>query len=132
MSKGTDPFQEIEQIFDQLTQFGGSMTTKVPVDVIETSDELIVQADLPGRDPDAIDVQLRDNRRLSIEAGPPLRELEGNHVRRERTDRGINRTVRLPSIVQRDDTEASYDRGVLTVRLAKPTGEDEGTDIPVN
>jgi HSP20 family molecular chaperone IbpA len=39
--------------------------------------------------------------------------------------------ARLPAPVDEGKTEASYDRGVLTVTLGKPTG-DGGTEIPVN
>jgi HSP20 family protein len=39
--------------------------------------------------------------------------------------------VALPDRVRKEDAEASYDNGVLTIRLPKQEAS-EGTDIPVN
>lgn len=125
-----DPFSEIEQIFDQLTEFGSTFAMDVPVDVVETDDELLVFADLPGRDPGAIDVALTSNRRLRIETDQQDDDHEGSYITRERSRKAASRTVSLPSAVDDAETEATYEDGVLTVRLAKPSSQ-EGTDIPV-
>lgn len=132
MSKADDPFREIEQLFDQVMNFGGTLGREVPVDVVDTDDEIVVLADLPGRDPADIHVQLRNNRQLQIEAAAPADEdIEGQYLTRERAEQSTSRTVSLPTTVKDGDTAASYDRGVLTVRLPKPTTADDGTEIPV-
>jgi len=38
----------------------------------------------------------------------------------------------IEQFVDEEGTGASYDRGVLTVRLPKLSGSGDGTDIPVN
>lgn len=131
MAGPDDPFREVEELFDQLTAFGGMVGGDVPVDVVDADDELIVQAELPGRASEDIDVQLREDRRLTIEAGPPTSDAEGRYVSRERAEGPVSRTISLPAAVDQDGTSANYDRGVLTVRLAKFTGDENGTDIPV-
>lgn len=132
MPDPTDPFAEIEQLFEQFSQLGSPLGGRIPVDVIDTAEELLVHADLPGRSPDAVNVQLEDDRTLFIETQPEESDPEGRFVTRERTNEAMSRTVALPAAVDGTGTEASYDRGVLTVRLPKLSGDTDGTDIPVN
>jgi len=132
MTTRDDPFREIEELFDQFTDFGATLSGDIPVDVVDTDDEVVVVvADLPGRDAGHIQVQLEGERRLQIEAPEREEELDGRYVLRGRPHSAVSRSVRLPAAVDEGETDASYDRGVLTVRLGKPTGDD-GTDIPVN
>jgi len=131
MTARDDPFREIEELFDQFTDFGATLSGDIPVDVVDTDDEVVVVADLPGRDAEDIQVQLEGERRLQIEAPEREEALDGRYVLRGRPDSAVSRSVRLPAAVDEGETDASYDRGVLTVRLGKPTGDD-GTDIPVN
>ncbi|WP_135303327.1 Hsp20/alpha crystallin family protein [Haloarcula amylovorans] len=131
-----DPFQEIERAFDVLgEQFGVDLDT-VPTDIVDAGDAFVVRADLPGFDSDDLDVQLSDERKLTISAdhSESAQSSEGRFVQRERRRQSISRTVRLPEAVDEAGTSASYDEGVLTVRLPKVTadGDEDGTDIPVN
>ncbi|PSQ34542.1 heat-shock protein [Halobacteriales archaeon SW_10_66_29] len=72
------------------------------------------------------------NRKLHVAAGTLATEHEGRYVTRERATDAVERTIQLPAAVDEEGTEASYDRGVLTVRLHKLTGSGDGTEIPVN
>ncbi len=42
MTTRDDPFVEIEQLFDQLTQFGGSLAGQFPVDILDDGNALVV------------------------------------------------------------------------------------------
>jgi HSP20 family protein len=132
MTDRPDPFTEIEQFVDEFVQFGGSIHGDVPIDVVDADDEIVVVADLPGRESEAIDVQLEENRQLRVEAGAMETDHDGRYVTRERSTDAVERSVRLPAAVDEEGTEASYDRGVLTIRLPKLSGSGDGTDIPVN
>lgn len=134
MSDRTDPFQDIEKLFDQLTQFGTAAGSDVAVDVVDEGEEFAVVADLPGFASDDISVELEDEYKLAISADREESTTmgDGDYVRRERHEHSVGRTVRLPAPVDADSTDASYDNGVLTVRLGKATGDSAGTDIPVN
>ena len=127
MSRGDDPFGDIEELFEQFTEFGETLS----VDVIEQEETVVVLANLPGRDPEEIQVRLEGERSLHIEAPAPTTEEEGQYVVRGRPRDEVSRAVRLPSAVAESDTEASYDQGVLRVRLGKPSAV-EGTEIEVN
>jgi HSP20 family protein len=130
MSDRDDPLADIEALFDQFTDFGAAMSADIPVDVLDRDDEVVVLADLPGRETGEIQVRLEDERSLQIEAPAPTAEAEGQYVVRGRPRAAVSRSVRLPAAVDESDTEANYDQGVLTVRLGKPSG-GEGTDIEV-
>ncbi|MEF8782003.1 MAG: Hsp20/alpha crystallin family protein [Haloarculaceae archaeon] len=134
MDDRPDPFDEMERFFDQLTGSGAPVSSDVPVDVVDEGDAFAVVADLPGYDPDDMEVQLGNERRLSISASRETeREETGeDYVRRERERQRVSRSVTLPEPVDESETEASYDNGVLTVRMGKRSGSDGGTDIPVN
>lgn len=131
MTDKDDPFTEIEELFDQFTDFGATLSGEVPVDVLDTEQAVVVLADLPGRDPADIQVRLKTGRTLRIEAPARETERDGRYVARGRPRDAVSRTVRLPADVDEGETDASYENGVLTVRLGKPS-ETDGTEIPVS
>ena len=134
MSQRDDPFSELERLFDDLTDFGAPGVRATPIDIVDEDDAFVAVVDLPGFSTDDIDVQLDDERTLSVRATREERteSEEGTYVRRERRQESVDRSVTLPGIVDPDKTEVSYDNGVLTVRLGKETGDGEGTSIDVN
>lgn len=126
-----DALREIEELFDQVTQLTG-VVDDPPVDIVEDEAELVVVADLPGRTAEEIDVRLEDDQVLHIDAPERKDDLSGRYVTSERSREGVSRSVRLPAAADGAETTASYDSGVLTVRLGKLTGDGEGTDIQVS
>ncbi|QIO21159.1 Hsp20/alpha crystallin family protein [Haloarcula sp. JP-L23] len=130
-----DPLAELERAFDTLSeQFGVDVDT-VPTDILDEGDAFVVHADLPGFDSADLDVQLVEERKLTITAdhSEESETTDGRYVQRERRRQSASRTVRLPEAVDEEGTSASYEDGVLTVRLPKVSGDaDDGMDIPVN
>ncbi len=137
MTTKDDPFGEIEQVFDQLTQFGSSLAGQFPVDILDDGDSLVVIAELPGREPAEITVELADGKKLTIEAEQSSatttesEETTASYVIRERSRTAVSRTLTLPEQVTEEGTSATYDDGILRVSLPKPTEESDGTTIPV-
>lgn len=131
MSEKPTPFTDLEELFEEFTTLGPTKQTPA-LDVAETDEEVLVFADLPGREPDHIEVSLEEGRRLTIEAERrETRSVEtGQYLTQERRQEAISRTVLLPTVVDEEETTASYDDGVLTVTLPKER-DDEGTQIPV-
>jgi HSP20 family protein len=111
---------------------GGEAT--LPVDVADTGEAFVVVADLPGYDRAALDVQLTDERTLSLRAERETEHIEDaeHYVTTERSRRSVSRTVPLPEAVDEEATEATFENGVLRVTLPKRSDPEEGTDIPVN
>jgi HSP20 family protein len=133
MSQRPDPFDELERLFDDLTDFGTGGVRATPVDVVDEGDAFVVVVDLPGFSTDDIEVQLDNERTLAVRATHEDSErfAQGTYVRRERRQESVDRTVTLPGVVDPDRTEATFDDGVLTVRLETETGDGEGTNIEV-
>lgn len=142
MDRTSDPFGDLERLFDRMSQqFGGLEHSlgsgSVPVDIREEDDKFVLRADLPGIDPADIDLQVSDGRRVDISAEreeaveADERDERGRFVTQERTIETFERTVSLPEAVDESATEAAYENGVLTVTLPKRSVE-ESTDIPVN
>lgn len=127
MTGTDDPFTGLEQVLDQFTE---PLTSTIPVDVVDTGEELVVLADVPGRDPDAVQVSLEDDQLLHVELPEQNATVDGEYVTRGRRHGSAKRTIALPAPVDDDQTEATYDRGVLRVRLGKSTGGSE-IDIEV-
>jgi HSP20 family protein len=122
-----DPLEGLEQLLDQFTE---PLTSTIPVDVVDTGEAIVVLADVPGRDPESVQVSLEDDRLLHIEVPEQEDTVDGQYVTRGREHGSATRTVALPAPVDEDQTEAACDRGVLTVRLGKPSGGEE-IDIQV-
>lgn len=134
MRQRDNPFSELERLFEDVAELGMTDRRTTPIDLVDEGDAFVAVVDLPGFDADDVDVQLDDERTLSIHAERDLREAfeDVTYVKRERRRDSVDRTVSLPGVVDPDRTEASYDDGVLTVRLGKETADGEGTDIEVN
>jgi len=118
--------REIDQVFRDfgrdvpaLGEFGkGTMALKL--NVAETDKAIEVTADVPGVDAKDIDVQLKDGI-LTIKGEKKMEKEEkekGYHLV-ERSYGMFARSFTVPSDVQTDKVEASFDKGVLKVILPK-------------
>ena len=143
MPSKPNPFDEIERMFDRMSQQFGSLDPSdfagslggIPVNVRDEGEAFVVTADLPGRDTDEIDVTIPDatTLRISAETESDVTSDADVFVRRERRQQSVGRSVSLPDRVSEDETDASYENGVLTVTLPKSQPEDDGgRTIPVN
>jgi HSP20 family protein len=91
-----------------------------PVDVFDAGDAFVLKAEVPGVEPEKLDVSveaetvtLRGERAF---ADPS----EGAAFHRRERDQGqFRRVVRLPALVASDEARAEYKNGVLTVRIPK-------------
>lgn len=91
------------------------------VDVREHTDEVIVVADLPGIEKDAVTLNLMNPRALEISCNRDREteeKSEGYYVR-ERISGSLRRIVALPADVTDDNARASFKNGVLEVTLKK-------------
>jgi HSP20 family protein len=124
-----EPFRELEQLHDQMGRlmeglpapFG--MTnggTWVPfVDIEETEDAWIVEAELPGVDRKDVNVELRDSE-LVITGEIKEKERKGILRRRTRRTGRFEYRVILPGQTSDEKIDANLHDGVLTVRVPKP------------
>jgi HSP20 family protein len=127
-----DAFREMEDInrrFSQLIQtfFGdtsglagaGALTAVTPpVDIEETEDAYIVDVDLPNVRPEDVTIEMRGEE-LRISGRVQQRERAGIVRRQSRPTGEFEYVVDLPSDIDPNRVDATYDNGVLTVTVGK-------------
>jgi len=124
-----DPFRELQGVQEQLSQLMRSATPDgdgaplVPlVDIEETEDAWIVEAELPGVKPEDVNVEVR-GAELAISGEIKEREREGILRRRTRKTGEFDYHITLPGEADAEQIEAKLHDGVLTIRIAKPEQE---------
>ncbi|MFI9598010.1 Hsp20/alpha crystallin family protein [Nonomuraea sp. NPDC052265] len=115
-----DPFfQEFERQFTRLARqtFDDRGSAMMPMDGLRRDDDVVLRFDLPGIDPDSIEVTV-DRGVLSVSARreEELAENERLFVR-ERPMGTFTRRVYLSEHLDSDRVDAGYANGVLTVRI---------------
>lgn len=91
-----------------------------PADVCETENEVRIFVDLPGVDPQQVEILLTGNMLTVKGEYPPLDLSAGQSVHRhERPIGAFTRSIPLPADVNADQVIAESRHGVLTIRAAK-------------
>lgn len=127
-----DPFADMHQLREQvnrlfeqsLTRSGNepaSMRTWAPsVDIVETENELVVHAELPGIKPEDIQIQVEgDTLTLRGERKFEKEEKGKQYVRVERAYGSFQRSFTLNVPVKQDKVSANYRDGVLEINIPK-------------
>jgi HSP20 family protein len=96
----------------------GEPVAALPLDVYSTSDELVIQASVPGLNPDDVEITI-EGETLTIkgETKAPLDNVE-YHIQ-ERHYGPFSRALTLNVPVQADQAEAVFDKGILTLTIPK-------------
>ncbi|MFJ6384099.1 Hsp20/alpha crystallin family protein [Kitasatospora sp. NPDC092039] len=116
----TDPFRELDRLTQQFLNTTGtwSRPTPMPLDAYRTGDEYVICFDLPGVDPQAIDIDVERNM-LTVKAERRPRQ-EGEGVKWELSERPLgvfSRQVMLSDTLDPEGITADYDSGVLTLKI---------------
>ncbi|MCP9488617.1 MAG: Hsp20/alpha crystallin family protein [Solirubrobacteraceae bacterium MAG38_C4-C5] len=117
---------DMNRLFNTFVEAPGNESTRgrhwVPaMDLVEESEHYVLRADLPGLDEGDVKVEVEgDTLTLSGERKVEHREEKEGYLRLERSTGAFRRTLHLPAGVQPDGIQASFDRGVLEVRIPKP------------
>lgn len=91
------------------------------MDLVETADEFVLRADLPGLSEGDVNIELDDNvLTMSGERKAEHEARKEGYYRVERSSGSFSRSLTLPEGVDPDAVRASFDRGVLEVRIPKP------------
>src|SRR5574337_51506 len=128
-----DPFRDVmtlqermNRLFDQArsrtrTDDEEGLTASMwspAVDIFETSDSIVMKAELPGMSRDHIDIQVQDNTLMLKGERKFEREVkEENYLRIERSYGAFQRAFTLPTDVQQDKIKAVFKDGVLEVTM---------------
>ena len=113
-------------LFDSPTQGNGAGSQALrhwipAMDLVETADDFVLRADLPGLTEQDVKIELEDNvLTVSGERKAEHEERKEGYYRVERSSGNFSRTLTLPEGVDPESVKANFDRGVLEVRVPKP------------
>jgi HSP20 family protein len=100
--------------------FTGSATLGLPLDVTNGVDELVVEAALPGFQPDDVEITVDDGT-LSIRADTHGERStgEGEALVQEIRRGSVSRVLSLPTGLEPDKASATFENGILTLRIPR-------------
>jgi HSP20 family protein len=101
---------------------GGAVRRWIPaMDLVESGEHFVLKADLPGLGEDDVNIEVEDNvLTLSGERKAEHQDKHEGYVRVERAFGTFRRSLTLPEGVDPEGVTASFDNGVLEVRIPKP------------
>jgi HSP20 family protein len=101
---------------------GGSFRRWIPaMDLVETENDFVLKADLPGLAEDDVNIEVEDNvLTISGERKSEREDRNEGYYRVERSYGSFRRSLTLPQGVDPESVRASFDRGVLEVHVPKP------------
>jgi HSP20 family protein len=129
-----DPFREMASLQERMNRIFSDFRARSPlgeeeitqgawappVDIYETTESIVLEAELPGITKDDIVVEVKDNT-LTLKGDKRFeREVkEENYHRVERSYGSFQRVFTLPSTVQQDRVKAKFKDGILEITLPK-------------
>ena len=114
MWSGLELFESLPGIYE----FTG--TRSPAVDVYENKDKITVEADLPGIDPEDVEITVDKNiLTMRCERKIEKEEKGEKYFRAERMSGMFSRSFTLPTLIKTDEISASYNNGVLKISIPK-------------
>ena len=94
--------------------------TSLPLDISTTTDELVVEASLPGLRPEDVDITVEGGTlTISGQTRDERKEQDGGYLLQEIRRGSFSRSVTLPEGLQPDKASATFENGVLILRIPK-------------
>ena len=118
---------DVDNLFDQVfgsrynKEHGATSERWIPrVSVTESEQGYEMLVELPGVDPESVNLEMHDNR-LEVSGEKALPELEEGvkAIRQERAAGKFSRSFEFGQQVDADKIEATYDHGLLRINLPK-------------
>ena len=128
-----EPFRELSSLQTEMNRLfnaafdtspggnGGNRRWAPAMDLLETDEHFVLRADLPGMTESDVNIELEDN--ILTVSGERKAEHEENRegfYRVERAFGSFSRSLTLPRGIDAESVSASFDKGVLEVRIPKP------------
>jgi HSP20 family protein len=112
----TDPFRDLDRLTGAM--FGtAARPTALPMDAYRESSSFVVQMEIPGVDPESIDLTVEQNVLTVHAERKPSYDTDVERVVAERTYGTFSRQLFLGDTLDTDKLSAAYDAGVLTIRI---------------
>jgi HSP20 family protein len=114
----TDPFREFERLSRQMLGADGTSArpSLMPMDAWRDGDVLVVEFDLPGVEPESVELAVERNV-VTVKAERPARDDTRSMLAAERPRGVFSRQLFLGDNLDTSTIDAEYDSGVLTLRI---------------
>ena len=124
--------RDMERLFARLWDDFGMprfprITRNIPaIDLSESEENLIIRAEIPGINPEDLDISVTEDR-LHIKGEMKQESVdEGDTYHRvERRHGSFTRDIKLPCRVMKEEVEATYKEGILTIVMPKCKSEPD-------
>jgi len=118
--------RDMDRLFARLwDDFGVPLFPKIVrdiplIDLSETGNSLIIKAEIPGINPEDLEISITDDiLTIKGEMCQDSTKESGNSQRMERRYSSFSRTFQLPCRIMVEDVKASYRKGLLFIVLPK-------------
>jgi HSP20 family protein len=111
----TDPFRELDR-FAQQVLGTAARPAVMPMDAWREGEEFVVEFDLPGIEPDSLDIDIERNV-VTVRAERPAVDPNREMLASERARGVFSRQLVLGESLDTERIAASYDEGVLRLRV---------------
>jgi len=121
----TDVMPEVLQLQREMNRLFSDAGQKSPVDypavnIWEKDEKAVVTAELPGVDPEKIDISVSGDTLTITGISSPQNFTQGEiYLRQERGTGSFQRSIQLQFQVDAQNVEAKYEKGVLTINLPR-------------
>jgi HSP20 family protein len=120
-------YSSVDRIFDDvLSEIQGSMlstsssTSKLPLDIKETPDRFEILCDIPGVQKEDVKIKVEDHiLTITVERKPVVTDESVKFLKRERDEGTMSRSVKLPENSDEEKISASFENGVLKLKVLK-------------
>ena len=114
----TDPFRELDRLTQQVFGTDGTLArpSVMPMDAWRDGDTFHVEFDLPGINPDSIDLDVERNV-VTVKAERPARASDAELIAAERPRGIFSRQLVLGDNLDTERITAGYEAGVLTLQI---------------
>ncbi|MFH1744824.1 MAG: Hsp20/alpha crystallin family protein [bacterium] len=123
-------FEDMEKIFSELAPapYGGKAGFVPAIDMYEDKENVIVETQLAGIDPDKVDISIKNDVLCIRGEGEKKSEVDDKNYYRKEIRRGsFFRSVQLPAHVINDKATAVAEDGVLKISVPKAPTDEEKT-----
>jgi len=123
-----EPFSGLDRFFDDndwfLPVFPRTELSRPAMDVRETEKEIIAEVEIPGFDPEKIDISVKDGvLRIKGSKDEKQEEKAKGYWRKEIRTGSFERMVRLPVAIKEEAVEATYEKGLLKIVMPKAAAQ---------
>ena len=128
------PFRDLDLMDQRMRRLFPTLMPPITpaADIIETKDEIVFELEVPGYEEKELDVEVDDHMLTVAGRREAEKESTDKAVRlHERLESAFERSFQLPLEADSEHLKASYDKGILTLRVPK-TARPKPLKVPIS